>query len=1473
MPPSPARRLRVCLVGPAAPTATAIENLRVQVPATSALVRIGPDSDSVDQGIIEHLRAEDAGYRSALQAAAERYPGEDLILVDTVLLGDGSIVPDYACARLLRAIQETGVLVASALGDATLGPFGNDEPRSGDPIRIDALCFAYSRRLLIDDASSAFTPALLSAWHGQRLATLAAERAFEPDLMQTAGLRRVLLDHLFVSGRKPSDPDATDTPNRPDASRSHRNSAAALRDPLPPSPLAPLRDRLDEALAEDAWPGRPGLDEKPVLLHILHGWGGGADRWVRDFAAADANAQHLALIARGSVARKCHGEWLELHDGHLGGPPLRRIPLPRPIADTALTDIAYRAILTELIGDYCVDAIVLSSLIGHSLDVLRTGLPTLRVVHDHYPLWPLLHRDFGDPALRFDDAQLEADLAAAGAHREFAESDPAHWRRLRDATVAALCSANAVLVAPSRSALANELRLAPELGQLPQHVIAHGCRWPDSVPRVPEPPPRERLRLVVPGRIRRGKGSDLLIAALPGLLAHADLFLLGAGSDAHDLFGQRGVHVLLDYRREDLPELIARLRPDAALIVPTVAETFSYTLSELRGLGVPVIATRVGALAERIDDGVNGFLVEPHAESVVARVAALADDRAMLATVRKSLAAWREPDPAGMAASYTAVFGLPAQPVARYRLGSLDAHALETAALIDELDHSRRREAGLAARIAALDEEVARRGDWGHALDRELEDLRAQFDERTRWALKLRDEVDAMRDSSSWRLTRPLRGIKTRWNALRGGGLLRGERIRAITTALLFRAARARSLIRRTRASIARRGITGTLERIRQEFRSGPAQEALRVPLPSRNDSSPFCVPTADDAPQVSIVVPVFNQIAYTTACLRSLAANAGDVTFEVIVVDDASTDGTARRLAAVAGVRVLRNVENLGFVGSCNAGAAAARGDFVLFLNNDTVVTTGWLESLLRCFAEEPDCGLVGAKLVYPDGRLQEAGGIVFDDGSGWNYGRFSDPLDPRFNFRREVDYCSGAAIMLRRGLFERLGGFDARYTPAYYEDTDLAFQVRAAGLKVYCEPAATVVHFEGVTAGTDTAVGIKQHQLINHETFVAKWKDALAAQPMPGTPIAHAATWRARKRVLIIDATAPTPDMDSGSMRMTNLMRILHRRGCQVTFLPDNRAWIERYTPALQSLGVEALYHPFVLDPVGFFRERGIEFDAIVLSRHYVAASYIGLARLYAPQAKLVFDTVDLHYLREQRAAALSARPNLQHAAATRAQELKVMRECDLTLVVSPIERDLLAIDAPDVHVEVLSNVHDIPGCRTPFAERQDLVFVGGFQHPPNVDAVEWLVQEILPRVAAALPHVRTHIIGSRVTPEIRKLASDSVLIHGYVEDIAPFMDGARIGLAPLRYGAGVKGKVNLAMSYGLPVVATTCAIEGMHARADQDVLVADTAEDFAAAIVGLYDDEAVWTRLSTNGMENVRRYFSFDAATRVVDRIFEI
>jgi len=276
----------------------------------------------------------------------------------------------------------------------------------------------------------------------------------------------------------------------------------------------------------------------------------------------------------------------------------------------------------------------------------------------------------------------------------------------------------------------------------------------------------------------------------------------------------------------------------------------------------------------------------------------------------------------------------------------------------------------------------------------------------------------------------------------------------------------------------------------------------------------------------------------------------------------------------------------------------------------------------------------------------------------------------------------------------------------------------------------------------------------------------------------------------------------------------------------------------------------------------------------RHHVASQCLPLLRRHAPQARTVFDTVDLHYLRERRGAELSGDPRLARSAErTRASELAVMAATDVTLLVSAAEKAQLAVDAPGVRVELLSNLHEVAGQGLDWAQRQGLVFVGGFNHPPNLDAMQWFIGEVFPLIRQRLPGIGFHCIGADVPDSLRVLAATQpgVQVHGYVPDVVPWMAGGRVAVAPLRFGAGVKGKINLSMAHGQPVVATSCAAEGMHLRDGEDVLVADGAAAFADAVVRVHDDEALWRRLSGNGLDNIARHFSMDAARDVVTRVF--
>ena len=609
----------------------------------------------------------------------------------------------------------------------------------------------------------------------------------------------------------------------------------------------------------------------------------------------------------------------------------------------------------------------------------------------------------------------------------------------------------------------------------------------------------------------------------------------------------------------------------------------------------------------------------------------------------------------------------------------------------------------------------------------------------------------------------------------------------------------------------------------------------------------PMVVPPllTSSEPLVSVVICVHGRWEYTARCLASISATPGSVPFEVIVVDDASPDDTAARLSQVQGIRVISLSTNVGFLRAANAGMAARLGRHVLLLNNDTEVTEGWLDALVQVFDDDPLAGVVGAQLVYPDGRLQEAGGIIFDDGAGWNFGRGDNPDLPQYGYRREVDYCSGAALLVRDSvLLSCGGGFDERFAPAYYEDTDLCFQARAAGFRVIYQPRSRVMHHEGVSNGTDEHTGVKAHQVVNRDRFIDKWSTELRQQAVHhDSSVALAARRGNRPLCLVIDHEIPKWDEDSGSLRMTSLLEILVKDGYDVTFLAHNRADSPRHRQHLQELGVEVLWGD--IDPWSILVRYSDRLAAVVLSRAHLGWDYLPMVRRTAPHARLLYDTVDLHHVREERRAKLENNSSLLTvSAAIRELELSLIRSVDATLVVSEEEQRYLRGIVPEAAVSVVSNVHRPRFPVVPRSQRHGLLFVGGFRHPPNVDAVHWFVSEIFPLVRAQQPDVVLRVVGSSMPTEITDLGSiDGVEILGWVADLIPILDKSRVSVAPLRYGAGVKGKVVEAMVNGLPVVTTTAGAEGIATPEDGALLIADDAEAFAAGVVRLYTDEQLW------------------------------
>lgn len=611
----------------------------------------------------------------------------------------------------------------------------------------------------------------------------------------------------------------------------------------------------------------------------------------------------------------------------------------------------------------------------------------------------------------------------------------------------------------------------------------------------------------------------------------------------------------------------------------------------------------------------------------------------------------------------------------------------------------------------------------------------------------------------------------------------------------------------------------------------------------------------ADAVPDVSIVIPVYNQLPFTLACIDALLAHETRYRFEILVGDDASSDATALALATpIAGVRHVRHDTNLGFVRNCNATAALARGRYVVMLNNDTQVLPGWLDELVGTLEDNPGVGLSGSKLVFPDGRLQECGGIVWRDGSAWNFGRLQDPRRPEFCYMRDTDYVSGASIALPMELWRELGGFDELFVPAYAEDVDLAFRIRARGLRTVVQPLSQLLHFEGVSSGTDTTQGAKAYQVENLRKLHERWHETLQGHRDNADRPELEKERGVARRMLFVDLVTPTPKEDAGSLVAVEMMNAFRDNGCKITFIPaDNFAHMGASTRDLQRAGIEAIYHPSYSSMDAFLSQCKDEFDAILLVRFAVGEAHLERLRRRYPSAPIIFSNCDLHYLRQMREAEISgSQAALAAAIDTKRRETEVIRRADVNLVHSEAELELLQRDVPGAPCVLFPLVHDpIEHC-APLAGRDGICFVGGYRHAPNADGIRWFVEKVWPLVMARDTAHKLYIAGSSMTDEVRALAEHpNVEVVGFVDDLEGFLAQRRAAIAPLRFGAGAKGKVAVSLANGVPVVSTSVGAEGMQLTPGTNVLVANSADGFAEHILDILGDDNLWSLLSSEGM----------------------
>lgn len=630
------------------------------------------------------------------------------------------------------------------------------------------------------------------------------------------------------------------------------------------------------------------------------------------------------------------------------------------------------------------------------------------------------------------------------------------------------------------------------------------------------------------------------------------------------------------------------------------------------------------------------------------------------------------------------------------------------------------------------------------------------------------------------------------------------------------------------------------------------------------------------DKPLVSIIIPVYNEFDYTYECLKSISDNSGEILYEIILADDCSTDMTRNIKDIVTGIIISRTEENVRFLRNCNHAAKQARGKYIIFLNNDTQVRPDWLQPLVDLLERDETIGMTGSKLIFADGTLQEAGGILWKDGSGWNYGRGSDPSLPEYNYVKDVDYISGASLMIRRELWEDIGGFDERYVPAYCEDSDLAFEVRRHGYRVVYQPKSEVVHFEGISNGTDLTSGVKQYQVVNSQKLFDKWKEELAKQYPNAVNVFRARErGQGKKVILIIDHYVPQFDKDAGSRTIWQYINLFIEKGYTVKFIGDNFYPQEPYTSFLQQMGIEVLYGSwYAKNYRKWIIDNKDNIDFAFLCRPHITEKYIDILK-EKTNIKCIYWGNDLHCMRIQREYEICQdEALLAEAEDWKRREFAIMRKTDMNYYPSSVEiEEIHKVDAGitaktfDIYVyeQFRGNIS------LDFSRRKGILFVGGFGHRPNEDAVLWFANQIYPIIRKQC-NIPFYVVGSNPTDKVKQIGGNGIIIKGFVSDaeLAELYDRCKVVVIPLRYGAGVKGKVIEALYFGAPMVTTTIGIEGI-SGADRFIEIADTAEVFAEKTIELYNDDARLIKAVNDYQNYIKTHCSVEAVWKNIREDF--
>ena len=626
--------------------------------------------------------------------------------------------------------------------------------------------------------------------------------------------------------------------------------------------------------------------------------------------------------------------------------------------------------------------------------------------------------------------------------------------------------------------------------------------------------------------------------------------------------------------------------------------------------------------------------------------------------------------------------------------------------------------------------------------------------------------------------------------------------------------------------------------------------------------------------PALSVLLVFFNQAHLSLLCLKKLIENA-DVPFELIIVDNASSDDTGKLLDRLENVKLIRNDENLGFVKAVNQGAVLAEAQYLLLLNNDAFIEPGALGAALATLREEADAGAVGGRIHLLDGSLQEAGNIIWRDGSCIGYGRGGDPEDGEFRFRREVDYCSGAFLMFATARFRELGGFDEAFAPAYYEESDFCLRLRRAGQRVIFEPRAVVRHYEFASTGSLNAAAALQEK--NRARFRDKHREFLQGQPEADPRRAiHRRTANSHHNLLLIDDAVPHESLGSGYPRCRHIVSLLARMPLNVSFYPlqlpvDDWGEVYRTVPH----NVEVLLNRGRSGLAELLRERAGFYRYVMVSRPTNMALFnaaLDTLPEEARQFEIIYDAEAVFAGRELLWRELQGEfIDAEEKRRVVSTELALARRAATVITVSEAEAELFRKEGRE-RVFVLGHGLEPIAETAAFDGRRGLLFVGALkqEHSPNVDSLLWFACNALPLIEREIPEIALYVAGNTGAPSLNSIERPGIQFRGRVESLDAMYRECRVFIAPTRFAAGIPHKVHEATAHGIPAVVTPLLARQLGWRHEQEVLIGEDPESFAAQCLRLYRDASLWEQISKSAREAVARDCSPERFQRTLEAV---